>query len=73
MISHFEWNNESLEPENIDEPILVCTKNNKLIAFKDTMSYKNGDLSKPISVWKWMVDKYKIKFWVYQSVVINNH
>jgi len=73
MESHFVWNNESLGPENIDKPILVCTKNNKLIAFKDTMSYKNGDLSKPISVWKWMVDKYKIKFWVYQSVVINNH
>ena len=70
MESHFVWNNESLEPENIDKPILVCTKNNKLIAFKDTMSYKNGDLSKPISVWKWMVEKYNIKYWVYQDKVI---
>ena len=70
MTAHFNWNDTNLEPENIEEPILVCTKNNKLIAFKDTMSYKNGDLSKPISVWKWMVDKYKIKFWVYQYEVI---
>ena len=65
------WLLASEEPTNIEAPILIWTKNNELIAFKNTMSYKNGDLSKPISVWKWMVGKYHIKYWVYQVDVMN--
>ena len=65
----FIWNDSDIGPYDIDKPILVQTENNKLIAFKDTKSYKNGDLSKPISVWKWMVEKYKIKYWCYQSAI----
>lgn len=65
----FIWREANDTPYDIDKPILVQTKQDKLIAFNDTKSYKNGDLSKPISVWKWMVDKYKIKYWCYQSAI----
>ena len=65
----FIWNEPDIGPYDIDRPILVQTKQDKLIAFNDTQSYENGDLSEPISVWKWMVNKYKIKYWCYQSAI----
>ena len=65
----FLWHGAGDNPYDMEKPVLVQTKEDKLIAFNNTMSYKNGDLSKPISIWKWMVDKYKIKYWCYQSAI----
>jgi len=73
MTAHFNWNPASWEPMNIDLPILVWTNNDKLVVFKDTKTWLNGDTKNPFSNWKWMVDKYNIKFWVYQTAVINKH
>ena len=73
MIAHFNWNPASWEPMNIDLPILAWTNNDKLVVFKDTKTWLNGDTKHPISGFKRLVDKYNIKFWVYQTTVINEH
>ena len=70
MKAQFIWNSASLEPTAIDEPILAWTNNDKLLVFKNTKSFINGN---PYSNWKWLSDKYNIKFWVYQFEVINEH
>lgn len=71
MIAHFNWKPASREPMIIDLPILSWTNNDKLVVFKDTKTWLNGDTKNPFSNWKWMVEKYKIKFWAYQYEVIN--
>ena len=71
MTAQFNWNPVSLTPINIDLPILALTNNDKLVVFKNSKSWLNGDVEHPFSNWKWMVDKYNIKFWVYQYEVIN--
>ena len=71
MTAHFNWNPASWEPMNIDLPILALTNNDKLVVFKNSKSWLNGDVQHPFSNWKWMVDKYNIKFWAYQYEVIN--
>ena len=71
MTARFNWNPTSLEPMNIDLPILACTNNDKLVVFKDTKSYLGGDTKHPISGFKRLVEKYNIKFWTYQYEVIN--
>ena len=73
MTAHFNWNPASWEPMNIDLPILAWTNNDKLVVFKDTKTWLNGDTKNPFSNWKWLCEKYNIKFWVYQNVVINEH
>lgn len=73
MIAHFNWNPASWEPGNIDLPILAWTNNDKLVVFKDTKTWLNGDTKHPISGFKRLVEKYNIKFWVYQIAVINEH
>jgi len=73
MTAHFNWNPASWEPMNIDLPILAWTNNDKLVVFKDTKTWLNGDTKNPISNWKWLREKYNIKFWVYQTAVINEH
>jgi hypothetical protein len=70
MTARFNWNPASWEPMNIDLPILAWTNNDKLVVFKNTKSYMYG---KPVSDFKRLVEKYNIKFWVYQVNVINNH
>ena len=70
MIARFNWNPVSWEPMNIDLPILAWTNNDKLVVFKNTKSYMYG---KPVSDFNRLVEKYNIKFWVYQNAVINNH
>ena len=72
MVAKFEWKSVSYEPGNINVPILAWTKNNKLMVFKDTKSYICGNPN-PYSNWKWLAEKYNIKFWAYQSEVINEH
>ena len=73
MTAHFNWNPASWEPMNIDLPILAWTSNDKLVVFKDTKTWLNGDTKNPFSNWKWLCEKYNIKFWVYQNAVINKH
>lgn len=70
MIAHFNWNPASWEPMNIDLPILAWTNNDKLVVFKNTKSYMYGQ---PVSGFKRLIEKYNIKFWVYQNAVINEH
>ena len=70
MTAYFNWNPASLEPMNIDLPILAWTNNDKLVVFKNTKSYMYGQ---PVSDFKRLVEKYNIKFWVYQAAVINEH
>ena len=70
MTAHFNWNPVSWEPMNIDLPILAWTNNDKLVVFKNTKSYMYGQ---PVSGFNRLVEKYKIKFWVYQTAVINEH
>ena len=62
----FEWISFTVEPV-YDEPILAITKNDKLIVFKDTKTFYGGDVSTVHSGWKRLVEKYNIKYWVYQS------
>jgi len=73
MIAHFEWNPASWEPMDFNSPILAWTNNDKLVVFKDTKTWLNGDTKNPFSNWKWLCEKYNIKFWVYQTAVINKH
>ena len=73
MTAHFNWNPASWEPMNIDSPILAWTNNDKLVVLKDTKTWLNGDVKNPFSNWKWLREKYNIKFWVYQTAVINKH
>ncbi len=70
MTARFNWNPASWEPMNIDLPILAWTNNDKLVVFKNTKSYMYGE---PVSDFKRLVEKYNIKFWVYQVDVINEH
>jgi len=73
MIAHFEWNPASCEPMDFNSPILAWTNNDKLVVFKDTKTWLNGDTKNPFSNWKWLREKYNIKFWVYQNAVINGY
>lgn len=73
MTAHFNWNPASWAPMNIDLSILAWTNNDKLVVFKNSKSWLNGDVENSFSNWKWMVDKYKIKFWVYQYEVISKY
>ena len=62
----FIWNESNRGPYDIDRPILVQTENNKLMTFKDTKFFIN---KQPVSHWQRLVDKYKIKYWCYQSAI----
>jgi len=73
MIAHFNWNPASWEPGDIEASILAWTNNDKLVVFKNTKTWLNGDTKNPFSNWKWLREKYNIKFWVYQTAVINEH
>lgn len=72
MIAQFEWHDASWEPADIDEPVLAWTNNDKLVVFKNTKSYLCGNPN-PYSNWKWLRDKYNIKFWAYQTEVMKEH
>lgn len=61
----FEWKLKSETPRDIEEPILCLTDNGKLITFKNTKT-----LIWPNTVesgFGHLVEKYKIKLWVYQK------
>lgn len=61
----FEWKLKNETPRDIEEPILCLTDNGKLITFKNTKT-----LIWPNTVesgFGHLVEKYKIKLWVYQK------
>lgn len=64
-----EWRPAELEPAVISEPVLCQTENKKLVVFKDTMGWIVGE-GKPKSNWKWLREKYNIKWWVYQIEIM---
>lgn len=61
----FEWKLKSETPRDIEEPILCLTDNGKLMTFKNskTLIWPN----KVESGFGHLVEKYKIKLWVYQK------
>ncbi len=65
----FEWVSVNVEPD-YDEPILVKTKNDKLIVFKDSKTFYGGDTSNVYSNWEFLVNKYNITHWVYQRYLL---
>ena len=65
----FEWVSINVEPD-YDEPILVKTKNGKLMTFKDTKTFYGGDLSNVCSDWSFLIYKYNITHWVYQRYLL---
>lgn len=62
----FIWNNAKDTPYDIDRPVLVQTENNKLMVFTNTRCNIKGQF---VSHWQRMVEKYKIKYWIYQSEI----
>ena len=66
----FTWFNVTNEPIHIDKPIVCVTENDKLVVFKHTKTWLNGDTKHPFSGFKRLVDKYNIKYWAYQENLI---
>jgi hypothetical protein len=48
-IISFVWFNVTNEPIHIDKPIVCVTENDKLVVFKDTKTWLNGDTKHPFS------------------------
>ena len=67
----FQWQDASCPPEEINEPIVCCTNNNKILTFKDTIkSYnKDGNIVTE-SGWDRIREKYRIRLWAYQRELI---
>lgn len=61
----FEWKLKSETPRDIEEPILCLTDNGKLMTFKNTKTLIWPN--KVESGFGHLVEKYKIKLWVYQK------
>lgn len=66
------WNKSEIKPET-NHSIIFLTENNKFC----TLSEGNKNLT---TDWKWLVDKYSIKYWALQkdliseiNFLINNH
>ena len=66
----FEWRMATEIPKYIEEPILCLTDNGKLMTFKNTKTiiYPNTTKSGFLN----LVEKYKIKLWVYQKELLPN-
>lgn len=54
------WNTVNDIPKYIEEPILCCTDNGKLMTFKNANTLIH------------LAEKYKIRFWVYQKELLPN-
>ena len=65
MKVEFEWKRTDIIPGDYQSPILCMTGNGKLMTLKDTSSSLGG------SNWSWYVEKYNIKYWCYQSELID--
>lgn len=66
----FEWKLKSETPRDIEEPILCLTDNGKLMTFKNTKTLIWPN--KVESGFGHLVEKYKIRFWVYQKELLPN-
>lgn len=66
----FEWNTVNDIPRDIEEPILCLTDNGKLMTFKNTKTIIYPNTAK--SGFGHLVEKYKIKLWVYQKELLPN-
>ena len=73
MTTTIIWNPATYEPDNIHIPILAITGNNKLVIFKNTKTFLNGDTNNPISGFSKLVKKYNIRLWIYQNCIINDN
>ena len=71
MTVKFNWYSKDEVPA-MDYPLLVMTENKKLMTFKDSKGFYNGDMTNCFSDWKNMVRKYKIKYWIYQKALVDN-
>ena len=66
----FEWRMARETPRDIEEPILCLTDNFKLITFKNTKTIIYPNTTK--SGFGNLVEKYRIKLWVYQKELLPN-
>lgn len=64
----FEWRMANDTPRDIEEPILCLTNNGKLITFKNTKTIIYPNTVE--SGFGHLVEKYKIKLWVYQKELL---
>lgn len=63
------WCGSERAPKDFRAPVVYVTKSGKLGALKDTMSHPYGQ--EPVSNWKWVVEKYSIEWWTYQTSITN--
>lgn len=78
IIKEIEWRDAKKDggPSDMYAPILYCTTNNKLGTFKNTVGYHGtvgiygGDVIAAHSDWKWLSEKYSVKYWTYQSEIL---
>ena len=63
----FIWNDVSVVPDDIEQPVLYLTVNGKMGVLKNTKTYICPDFEHPVSDWKNIARKYHITLWVYQS------
>ena len=70
MKIQFEWKDANIEPI-MDKPVVYLTEHNNIGSFKHTMTCLGGNWKEPFSGWKRLIDKYKIKFWVYKDELLN--
>ena len=64
----FEWRIANETPRDIEEPILCLTHNGKLLIFNNTKTIIYPNTVK--SVFRYLVEKYNIKLWVYQKELL---
>ena len=70
LTKEFIWNSINDIPKYIEEPILCLTDNGKLMTFKNTKTIIYPNTTK--SGFGHLVEKYKIKLWVYQKELLPN-
>lgn len=63
----FIWYDDIVAPADFEAPVVYCSSNNKIGTLKNTYAIIGGDTSKKHSNWEWLVEKYRIKCWTYQS------
>ena len=75
MKIEFEWKSPDIIPGDYQSPILCMTGNRKLMTLKDTMGMTVDHTQKSGyrygSNWSWYVEKYNIKYWCYQSELVD--
>lgn len=64
----FDWRMANDTPRDIEEPILCLTDNGKLMTFKNTKTLVWPNTVE--SGFGHLVEKYKIKLWVYQKELL---